>query len=85
MANSRSALKRVRKTRTETARNRALKSRVKSLRRQALEAQEAGKKKDAAEAYNAFASAADKAAKRGALHKNTANRLKSRLASHLKD
>jgi len=81
MANSRSALKRVRKTKRETARNRNLKSRVKSLRKGALAAVAAGDDAAAQEAYNRFASAADKAAKRGAIHKNSASRLKSRLAA----
>ena len=81
MANSRSALKRVRQTKTQTARNRNLKSRVKDTRKDALAAVEEGNKKAAATAYNAFASAADKAAKGGAMHKNTASRLKGRIAA----
>jgi len=80
MANSRSALKRVRKTKRETSRNRALKSRLKSTRRTALEAIEAGDTKAAQSAYVLFASAADKAAKKGAIHDNKAGRLKSRLS-----
>ncbi|MEM1441991.1 MAG: 30S ribosomal protein S20 [Verrucomicrobiota bacterium] len=81
MANSRSALKRVRKTKRETARNRALKVRVKSLRKEVASAVEAGNTKAAQEAYNKFASAADKAAKKGTFHKKTASRLKSRVAA----
>ncbi|MDF1851084.1 MAG: 30S ribosomal protein S20 [Verrucomicrobiales bacterium] len=81
MANSRSALKRVRQTKTRTLRNRALKTSLKSLRKDALAAVEAGDSKKAQESYNQFASAADKAAKKGALHKNTASRLKSRVAT----
>ena len=83
MANSRSALKRVRKTKTETARNRSLKSRIKTTRKTALEAVDAGDAKAAQSAYNNFASAADKAAKRGAIHKKTASRYKSRLAAKI--
>lgn len=83
MANSRSALKRVRKTKRETLRNRALKSKVKALRKDALAAVEAGDAAKAQQSYNAFASAADKASKKGALHKNTASRLKSRVAAHI--
>lgn len=83
MANSRSALKRVRQTRTRTHRNRALKSSLKSLRKEALTAIEAGDTAKARETYNRFASAADKAAKKGALHKNTASRLKSRVAARI--
>ncbi len=81
MANSRSALKRVRKTEKETIRNRALKTKVKALRKDALAAVEAGDAAKAQESYNAFASAADKASKKGAFHKKTASRLKSRVAT----
>ena len=80
MANSRSALKRVRKTKRETSRNRALKTRLKATRRTALEALEAGDTKTAQASYDEFAAAADKAAKKGAIHINKASRLKSRLA-----
>jgi small subunit ribosomal protein S20 len=81
MANSRSALKRVRQNKTRTLRNRVLKSSLKSLRKDALAAVEAGDSKKAQESYNQFASAADRAAKKGALHKKTASRLKSRVAT----
>ena len=81
MANSRSALKRVRQTKVQTARNRNLKTSVKDSRKEALTAVEAGDKAAAQTAYNAFASAADKAAKSGALHKNTASRIKGRIAA----
>lgn len=83
MANSRSALKRVRQTRTRTHRNRALKAQVKALRKDTIEAVEAGDAAKAKASYDKFASAADKAAKRGAFHKNTASRLKSRAASRV--
>ncbi len=80
MANSRSALKRVRQTKTRTAQNRNLKDRVKDARKSALAAVDAGDSKAAQKAYSEFASAADKAAKGGAMHKNTASRLKGRVA-----
>ncbi|MAS96068.1 MAG: 30S ribosomal protein S20 [Verrucomicrobiales bacterium] len=83
MANSRSALKRVRKTKTETARNRAAKTRIKVARKSALSAVESGDAKAAQSAYNVFASEADKAAKKGVVHKKTASRLKSRLAAKI--
>ncbi|MEX2578515.1 MAG: 30S ribosomal protein S20 [Verrucomicrobiales bacterium] len=83
MANSRSALKRVRKTKSETSRNRGLKSRMKSSRKGVLSAVESGDPKAAQSAYDKFASAADKAAKKGAIHKKTASRLKSRVASRI--
>ncbi|MDF1861579.1 MAG: 30S ribosomal protein S20 [Verrucomicrobiales bacterium] len=80
MANSRSALKRVRQTKTRTALNRNLKDRVKVSRKTALAAVEAGDAAAAKEALDKFASAADKAAKGGAMHKNTASRIKGRVA-----
>lgn len=83
MANTRSALKRVRQTKTRTARNRVMKSRIKIARKDVLSAVESGDSKAAQEAYNALASAADKAAKSGALHKKTASRIKSRTAAKL--
>lgn len=81
MANSRSALKRVRKTKTETARNRAAKSRIKVARKNALSALEGGDAKAAQAAYNVLASEADKAAKKGVVHKKTASRIKARMAA----
>lgn len=84
MANTKSALKRVRQTKVRTALNRAHKSRVKTARKSALAAIESGDKESAQTAYNLFASAADKAAKSGALHKRTADRIKGRMAKKLK-
>ncbi|HQZ26774.1 MAG: 30S ribosomal protein S20 [Verrucomicrobiales bacterium] len=83
MANTKSALKRVRQTKVRTSLNRALKSRVKLTRKNALAAYEAGDKAAAQEAFNLFASAADKAAKSGAMHKGTASRIKGRMAVRL--
>ena len=80
MANTKSALKRVRQTKVRTARNRAIKSSVKLARKNALAAIESGDKDAAEKAYNLFASAADKAAKFGAMHKRTASRVKGRMA-----
>ena len=60
---------------------RAPKFRVKALRKEVATAVDSGNSKAAQEAYNKFASAADKAAKKGTLHKNTASRLKSRVAA----
>ena len=79
MANTKSALKRVRQTKVRTSLNRALKSRVKLTRKNALAAYEAGDKAAAQEAFNLFASAA----KSGAMHKGTASRIKGRMAVRL--
>ncbi len=83
MANSRSALKRVRQNATRTQRNRVTRNNIKSTRKEALEALESGDAKKAAEAYNQLASAADMAAKRGTIHKNAAGRLKARMAKRV--
>ena len=80
MANIRSAEKNIRKTAVRTAHNQTVKSRMRTLRKNVLTA---GEEKDATAAstsLSAFASAADKAAKTNVIKKNTASRLKSRLA-----
>ena len=84
MANTKSALKRVRQTKVRTAQNRAVKAHVKIARKAALAAISSGDKTAAQTAYNQFASAADKAAKSGTIHKRTADRLKGRMAAKLK-
>ncbi len=83
MANSASARKRARQTVVRTERNRAAKSRIKTFRKHVLAAVEAKDLEKAKEAYSHFSSAADKAAKRGVIHKNTASRLKSRVAAQV--
>ncbi len=84
MANIRSAEKNIRKSATRTLRNRSNKSRIRTLRKKVLTALQKGDKTQAQTAYNEFASAADKAAKKHVIHKNTASRLKSRIAAHFK-
>jgi small subunit ribosomal protein S20 len=84
MANTSSAEKSIRQTRTRTKRNRANKTRVRVLRKTALAAVASGDSAKAQKAYDKFASAADKAAKTNTIHKNTASRLKSRMAARLK-
>lgn len=84
MANTSSSEKSIRQTRTRTKRNRAKKTRIRTLRKSALAAVAAGDAAAAQKAYDKFASAADKAAKGNTIHKNTASRLKSRMAARLK-
>jgi small subunit ribosomal protein S20 len=79
MANIKSAEKRVRQTATRTQRNKSVKSRVKNARRAALDALKAGEKAAPAK-ISELASAADKAANRGVIHRNKANRIKARIA-----
>ena len=73
MANTKSAAKRARQTQRRTLRNRSVLSRLRTLSKRATgaNAQPADK--------TALISAIDKAAKRGILHRNTANRRKAQL------
>ena len=68
MANSKSALKRVRQIKSRTDRNKVLRTRVKSLRKKTLEA----------------AQAVDQAQKKGIYHKNKAANLKSKTVKSVK-
>ena len=80
MAHTLSAKKRIRQTATRTAANRSTMSRVRTLRKK-VDAAVAGKDKEAAAtAYNNFASAIDKAAKRGTVPANRAANYKSKAA-----
>ena len=64
-------------------RNRAGVSKLRSALRGLREAIASGDQKAATTAYGATASAIDKAAKTGTLHKNTASRYKSRLSARI--
>ncbi len=83
MANTKSALKRVRQTEVRTERNRAAKSRIKTLRKKTLAAIDSGDKAAATKALEEFASSVDKAAKTSLIHKNRAANLKSKAAKAL--
>ncbi|MCX6876796.1 MAG: 30S ribosomal protein S20 [Verrucomicrobia bacterium] len=83
MANTKSALKRVRQTEVRTERNRADKTRMKTLRKKALAAVAAGDAPAAAAAVSTFASVLDKAAKRNLIHPNKAANLKRKTAKAL--
>ncbi len=84
MANHFSALKRARQTEKKTAVNRANKSRLRTALRGLKTALETGDKAAADQNYRATVSALDKSVQKGAIHKNTASRYKSRLAARLK-
>ena len=84
MANHYSALKRARQTEKKTAANRANKSRLRTALRSLREAIAKGDKEGARKAYNETASVVDKGVQKGALHKNTAGRYKSRLNARVK-
>lgn len=84
MANTKSAQKMVRKLRKRTEVNTARRSRMRTFIRKVEEAIRAG---DAAAARDALQSAQPeimRAASKGVLHKNTASRKVSRLASRVK-
>jgi small subunit ribosomal protein S20 len=83
MANIRSSEKSIRKTKVRTQENKAKRSRVRTMRKRVLDAIKTGDLAKAESELSSFASAADKAAKGGALAKNTASRLKSRMASRV--
>lgn len=80
MANNKSAEKRVRQTETRTLRNKSMKTRVKNARRGLSQATAAKDGAAAAPKLSLLASVADKAANRGVIHRNKANRIKSRAA-----
>jgi small subunit ribosomal protein S20 len=82
MANSKSALKRVRQAATRTAQNKSLTS-MKTLRRKTLEAAASGDKEVAKKSYSEFTSTVDKCEKNNIIHPNKAANLKSRIHKHL--
>ncbi len=75
MANIKSAAKRARQTTKRTLRNRTVLTRLRKMQRSIASA---GGEKNA-DSVRALVSAIDKAAKRGIIHRNTANRRKARL------
>lgn len=80
MANTKSALKRVRQNEKRNRINNALKSRVKSLRKRSIEAAANGDKEASQKAYTQFTSVVDKCAKKNIIHSNKAANLKSKTA-----
>ncbi|MGB7086901.1 MAG: 30S ribosomal protein S20 [Phormidesmis sp.] len=91
MANTKSAIKRIRVAERNRLRNKAYKSAVKTLTKryhEALSVHEASPSSESSEAVQERLSAAyskiDKAVKRGVLHRNAGARRKARLAKALK-
>ena len=80
MAHTQSAKKRIRQTIKRTAINRSIMSRVRTLRKKVAEAVTGNDKEAAVVAYNVFASAIDKAAKKGVVPANRAANYKSKAA-----
>jgi small subunit ribosomal protein S20 len=83
MPNTKSAERRVRNSARKHLQNRSLKSHLHTLERGYLKLLDTGKKDEAAQALQTLTSAFDKAAKSGVVHRETANRKKSRLALRL--
>lgn len=77
MANTKSALKNIRKSSKLQDHNRHVRSNLKTLAKKVKSAEG----EDASKAATAYISALDKAAKRGIIHQNKASRHKSALAS----
>lgn len=75
MANSKSAAKRSRQTAKRSLRNRSILTQLRNLKKRTRSSKEV----DRVQA-RALVSAIDKAAKRGIIHRNAANRSKARLA-----
>ena len=80
MPNIKSAKKRMRQTTKRTARNRVRKEKLKKAVKAYRGALAAGEQGAVSEELKKVAKAIDKAQVKGILHKNTANRRKSRLA-----
>ena len=83
MANTRSALKRIRQTEFRTARNKAVKSRLKTARKAVASAIDSGNADEAQKRARAVMSLATRAGRSHAIHRNTARRIQSRLARQL--
>lgn len=83
MPNIKSAAKRVKTAAKANLRNRSIKSELLTFRRKVEEAIAAGDKSVATAAISTYASKLDKAAKRGVIKSNTADRKKARTAAAL--
>ena len=83
MANTKSALKYIRKTETRALRNRQIKTRIKTFAKKVDAASAAGDKDALAVAARNFISTLDKAGKSGLVHPNKIARHKARCAQLL--
>jgi small subunit ribosomal protein S20 len=83
MANIRSAAKRARQTAQRTLRNKGVLTGLKRQQKKLTAAVASGDGARAQEELNLLASRLDKAAKRGIVHKNLADRRKSRAAKEV--
>jgi small subunit ribosomal protein S20 len=83
LANTASAIKRVRQESKRRARNRAVKSRMRTFVKHANDAIEQGDRVLALDAVRTAISEIDRAASKGVIHSNSASRSKSRLMLRL--
>jgi small subunit ribosomal protein S20 len=83
LANKQSAIKRLRSSKRKQERNRVHFGRARTAVKKARRLMDAGHLEEAREAVQVAASALDKAAQKGVIHKNNAARRKSRLMQHL--
>jgi len=84
LANTAQAKKRARQGEKRRQRNAGQRSMMRTYLKRVVKAVAEGKKELAAAEYRLMASAVDKLANKGLIHKNKAARHKSRLASHIK-
>jgi small subunit ribosomal protein S20 len=82
LPNIKSAIKRVKVSEKKNLRNRIVKSKVKTAMKK-FDAELAENPANAGAQYSATTSAIDKAAAKGIVHRNTANRKKARLAKRM--
>lgn len=83
MANTKSALKRIRQTEKRRQRNRKVRTETRTYVKRARAQIEAGELEQAQQSVAQAIRALDKAAEKGVLHRNNAARRKSRLMSRL--
>ena len=83
MANHKSAWKRARQNEVRRLRNKSYKTRLKNMTKEVRLAVAEGSAEGALAKLNQAKSSIDKAAKRRVIHKKTASRKISRLASHI--
>ncbi len=83
MANTKSAIKRIKQNHKRRLRNRLVTGRARTFIKNALSTMEEGVQTDARTATMAAISALDKAAEKGIIHKNNAARRKGRLMRRL--
>nr|MBO2494220.1 30S ribosomal protein S20 [Clostridia bacterium] len=83
MANTKSALKRIRIIKKRTLRNKMIRSSVKTIIKKFEKALEAGDIEGAKALFPQVVKKIDMAVSKGVIHRNTGNRKKSRLAIRL--